>query len=422
MKLNRLRLPLALFAALCCGGMAQAQFTISEMLFNPGGADDGGESIEFAGLPSTPMTGWFLLIIDGDGTSAGILDKVIDLSAYSTGTNGLMLLRDTVAVLSPAPDVNTAVFVSGTVTDFTPDIENGANTLLLGFGVPPAVNSDLDVGDDGTLDAPLATFTVVDAVSYADDVADKVYADEFAGGTVTPVLALSTCALYRIYNTNGSTCTWAGGNLGAGSVNPGPYTWVASPNQFGNPPTATLDLGVVNTIIDTDADGIADQCDPVLFNAFCFGDGSLTDHTTPCPCGNNGAAGNGCGHSFDPNGANLTANGMTVTDDVQLVSSNEPGSSFTLFMQHDATGDTTFHDGVLCAGGTLIRLRGRGAVLGSASFPNPLWDSSITLSQRGSVTVGSGARRFYAAWYRNASTSFCPPATANVTNGWVIDW
>jgi hypothetical protein len=32
-------------------------------------------------------------------------------------------------------------------------------------------------------------------------------------------------------------------------------------------------------------------------------------------------------------------------------------------------------------------------------------DSSITLSQRGSVTVGSGARRYYAAWYRNASTT-----------------
>src|SRR6185295_13594224 len=161
---------------------------------------------------------------------------------------------------------------------------------------------------------------------------------------------------------------------------------------------------------------------PPAFNAFCFGDGTLIDHTTPCPCANDGAPGNGCGHSFDPNGANLAASGTAANDDVLLTSSNEPGSSFTLFMQHDAPGDTVFHDGVLCAGGTLIRLRGRGAVGGQAFFPNPIFDSSITLSQRGSVAVGSGARRYYAAWYRNASTTFCPPATANVTNGWVIDW
>jgi hypothetical protein len=161
---------------------------------------------------------------------------------------------------------------------------------------------------------------------------------------------------------------------------------------------------------------------PPAFTSFCSGDGSLTDHTTPCPCGNNGLPGNGCGHSFDPNGANLTATGTAPADDVLLTSSFEPATSFTLFMQHDAAGDVVFHDGVLCAGGTLIRLRGRGAVGGQAFFPNPVWDSSITLSQRGSVTVGSGARRYYAAWYRNASTTFCPPATANVTNGWLIDW
>jgi hypothetical protein len=91
-------------------------------------------------------------------------------------------------------------------------------------------------------------------------------------------------------------------------------------------------------------------------------------------------------------------------------------------LQHDAAGDFIFHDGVLCAGGTLIRLRGRNAVLGAASFPNPLFDSTITLSQRGGVFPGQGVRRYYSAWYRNASPTFCPPATANVTNGLFVDW
>jgi hypothetical protein len=163
---------------------------------------------------------------------------------------------------------------------------------------------------------------------------------------------------------------------------------------------------------------------PPAQTAFCFGDGSLTDHTTPCPCGNNGAPGNGCGHSFDANGANLGASGVPANDDVVLHSQFEPVSSFTLFMQHENTADTTFHDGVLCAGNPLIRLRGRAAAGGEAFFPNSNFaqDSTTTLSQRGGVFPGQGVRRYYAAWYRNASTTFCPPATANVTNGWQIDW
>jgi hypothetical protein len=158
--------------------------------------------------------------------------------------------------------------------------------------------------------------------------------------------------------------------------------------------------------------------------AFCFGDGTLTDHTTPCPCGNNGAPGNGCGHSFDPNGANLASTGTTTADDIVLHSSFEPVSSFTLFMQHANAGDTVFHDGVLCAGNPLIRLRGRPAVAGEAFFPNSNFaqDSTTTLSIRGGTFPGSGSTMRYAAWYRNASSTFCPPATANVTNGLVVTW
>jgi hypothetical protein len=157
---------------------------------------------------------------------------------------------------------------------------------------------------------------------------------------------------------------------------------------------------------------------------FCFGDGTLLDHTTPCPCGNNGAPGRGCGHSFDAGGAKLGAQGDVALDTVVLGSSFEPVSSFTLFMQHSNPGDTIFHDGVLCAGNPLIRLRGRSAVAGEAFFPNSNFaqDSTTTLSIRGGTFPGSGATMRYAAWYRNASSTFCPPATANVTNGWVITW
>jgi len=153
------------------------------------------------------------------------------------------------------------------------------------------------------------------------------------------------------------------------------------------------------------------------------------DHTTPCPCGNAGLAGRGCGHSFDAGGAELETKGNTALDDVTLHSRFTPTASFTLFLQHDAAGDQGFHDGVLCAGGNLIRLRGRNAGVpgqpgpGEALYPNPAFaQDTQTLSQRGGVVPGSGVTRYYSAWYRNASTSFCPPATANVTNGWRLAW
>jgi hypothetical protein len=162
----------------------------------------------------------------------------------------------------------------------------------------------------------------------------------------------------------------------------------------------------------------------VSVTSFCSGDGSAVDHTTACPCGNNGLVGRGCAHSFDPSGALLDTSGSPAYDDLVLHSHATPAASFTLFLEHDAQGDTLFHDGVLCASGTLVRLRGRAAVAGEASFPDSAFaqDATITLSQRVGVFPGDGVRRYYSAWYRNASTTFCPPATANVTNGLIVDW
>lgn len=183
---------------------------------------------------------------------------------------------------------------------------------------------------------------------------------------------------------------------------------------------------------------IRPTCYPEAGAPFCSNDTLGTDHMTPCPCSNSGSIGNGCSNSFNADGARLTAYGNVADDDILgpgpqpmvLSASGMPATSFTMFIQHDAPGDTRFHDGVLCASGGLVRLRGRNAgtaqfmAAGTAVFPNSNFanDSTLTLSSRGGVVVGSGATRYYAAWYRNASTTFCPPATANVTNGWRVTW
>jgi len=159
----------------------------------------------------------------------------------------------------------------------------------------------------------------------------------------------------------------------------------------------------------------APRCNAV--QAYCFGDGSLA---TGCPCGNRGASGRGCAHSSSAQGALLGSSGVPVANTLRLEGSGMPSTALGLYMQHDALGETVFHDGVLCAGGTLVRLRSRASVAGASTFPDST--DTMTLAQRGGVVPGSAARRYYAVWYRNATTTFCPPATANVTNGLQVVW
>ena len=152
---------------------------------------------------------------------------------------------------------------------------------------------------------------------------------------------------------------------------------------------------------------------------FCAGDAFMTDHTTPCPCANTGAQGNGCANSANPNGANLDTTGIQTNDDVVLHGTGMPATVACIYLQGDALGDVVFGDGVRCTDGTLLRLRTKVNVGGASSFPDSV--ETVTLSQRGGVTLGSG-RRYYQAYYRNAAGAFCPPETFNVTNGVHIDW
>ena len=225
----------------------------------------------------------------------------------------------------------------------------------------------------------------------------------------------------------GSSITWATVPFNT-NANANALRWESTYNfrfDANAPPVSgTLDLVQFKVVNNVSVPGIQVPGDAPTFHSFCSNGTLGSDHTTACPCGNSGAPGNGCAHSASANGANLNGLGVAALDNVQLDVTSLPSNAFTLFLQHDASDDAVFHDGVLCAGGTLVRLRGRSAAGGAALFPDnslPI-DATTTLSQRGGVTVGSGATRYYSAWFRNASTTFCPPATANVSNGWVLDW
>ncbi len=171
------------------------------------------------------------------------------------------------------------------------------------------------------------------------------------------------------------------------------------------------------TSLDNNTNGIPDECEPTV-TPFCFGDGS----GTPCPCGNNGAAGNGCANSVFSVGGNLQSSGLASisADSLLLLGSNMPNSSALYFQgtsQQAGGAGAAFGDGKRCAGGSVIRLGTKVNFNGQSSYPEIL-DPQISV--RGMITSGPTTRT-YQIWYRNAA-AFCTPDTFNLTNGLSVTW
>ncbi|MBC7773275.1 MAG: hypothetical protein H7210_12320 [Pyrinomonadaceae bacterium] len=263
----------AILAAAAGTSSVHAQAFLSEIFINPPGTDNGFEALELTGTPGQSLSGWYILMIDGDSSNAGSVDQVINLSSQSIGANGLLLLRDAASPLVPNPDPATPVFVM----DFSPDIENGTNTFVLGFGTPPALNADLDTDNDGNIDAPLAGFTAVDAVSLQENdntpADNDQYADDFGGTNIPADAGFNPDVLYRVLDASLQPLGWVGGDL-LGTL-PGPFNFDGARffgwGAFGvpDPSTRTIDPGILNYIVSGPA-----------FGACCLADGTCVAATT----------------------------------------------------------------------------------------------------------------------------------------------
>jgi plastocyanin len=163
------------------------------------------------------------------------------------------------------------------------------------------------------------------------------------------------------------------------------------------------------------------QVNPVPGAQFCFGDGSTT---TNCPCGNFGMAGHGCQNSASTGGSVLSSAGESGPDSVVLLASGELPSAFSLFLQGNASSMSgiVFGDGVRCVSGTLKRLYAKTASNGSVSAPQGADPSITTRSAALGDPIAPGSTRYYAVYYRDANSTFCPPATFNVSNSVSIVW
>jgi hypothetical protein len=149
------------------------------------------------------------------------------------------------------------------------------------------------------------------------------------------------------------------------------------------------------------------------------------DHTLAlCPCSNHGAPGHGCENSSSSGGALLSASGTSVPDTLVLTSDDELPHVLSIFLQGDAVAPLVewLGDGLLCAGGNLIRLYAKTAVNGTVQAPQA-GDPSISMR---SAALGNpippGAVRYYQVWYRDPSISYCNGLFYNVSNGARVVW
>jgi hypothetical protein len=194
-RTGRLAIALGLAGISAAAGAADAALAlgdgtrqpwISELRVDQQGTDT-DEYVEIAGDAGASLAGvWLLAIGDGGSDVGGVVEMAINLSAWSLGTGGFLVAREssfgttafggrTLSVASGATD---AVIGSGD----SMNLENADNvTYLLVQGFTGAVGNDLDADNDGTLDARPWT-SIIDAVAFLRSGSkEPVYADVRVG-------------------------------------------------------------------------------------------------------------------------------------------------------------------------------------------------------------------------------------------------
>ncbi|MBL8857564.1 MAG: hypothetical protein JNL28_03540 [Planctomycetes bacterium] len=294
-------------------------------------------------------------------------------------------------------------FASGAFTNGGVVGTNGAlHAKITGaFGITLAT---IDI-NNMTLSATSPTFTVGAGGAFNATVVLTALSGQFV---VTPLVGTPSTT-----DMTGSTSAPTAVN-GTLTLLGGNYRMVAPINTvfaFTDPGTgASGNVTLVGTI----------TADYPFLKPYCFGDGP----GTACPCGNNSTLGQqrGCLHS-GAQGAKLVGSGIPslTADTLVLQATSQPAGTLGLFFQ--GTGQSAaglgapFGDGLICVGGSIIRLGIKAAPSGSSNYP-AAGDASVSVQ---GLVGGAPTIRNYQLWYRDAA-AFCTAATYNLTNGLQVQW
>ena len=156
-------------ALLSSAGFAQTPLQINEIYASHASTDD-QEMIELRGTPTTNLDGHMVLVVEGDGNPAGVLDRAWDLTGYSIPARGYFVLGDT-GVTQKDYDIGKSN-----------RIENGTNTIYListtdTSKITALVGKDVDSDKDLVTDI-VGLAKIVDIIGMVDKgypATDKVY-------------------------------------------------------------------------------------------------------------------------------------------------------------------------------------------------------------------------------------------------------
>lgn len=146
-------------------------------------------------------------------------------------------------------------------------------------------------------------------------------------------------------------------------------------------------------------------------SANCFGDGA----GSTCPCGNNGAPGEGCANSTTA-GATLSATGSssTTADDLVLSGSQLPANKPGLYFQGpgQVVGGSLFGDGLLCVSGSIQRME--------TVFSDGAGNSSTSIPIASTFGATPGTTAQFQLWYRDQAGP-CG-SQFNTSNAYMVTW
>lgn len=147
--MRKVMISIMALAVICFGfGVANAVM-INEWVSNDLSTDD-YQFIELCGDPGESLDGLTIVMVEGEGTGAGLIDYVFDLTGYSITASGLFVMGN-----------------ANVLPDYQIDggfLENGGNNILLVQGFNSTEGTDIDVDDDCVADFSIGT--IVDGVGY----------------------------------------------------------------------------------------------------------------------------------------------------------------------------------------------------------------------------------------------------------------
>jgi hypothetical protein len=207
-----------------------AQTLLNEVAVSLPGEDQPCEYIEIRGTPGATLSNLYFVDVDGDSSSGGSIDFIVDLNNRTIGSNGLLVIVSQMPCPGRTIAAQTTQVTLARLDIEGSGIENGAHSFLLVSSPTAFTSPQVDVDNDGTLDALPVGATVLDSVGwFQNDSPGTVYGATLSFTGKTPDAATR----FPGNNTPNSASAWYYGDIDpAGSNNADIYDSASVSRNF----------------------------------------------------------------------------------------------------------------------------------------------------------------------------------------------